>query len=106
MEPVARRRFGDIEQLKEINRAPSLFCEDGLQVRDFMSRSRGFLNIPDGKSSGAHRGHGYRSSAGHLLAAVAISSELPTILEIDKDLRRPFSLNFRIIIIRLRFRNE
>jgi len=96
MELIARCRFGDIEQLKEINRAPSLFCEDGLQVRDFMSRNRGFLNIPDGKSSGAPSGSWLSIFAGHLLAAVAISSELPTIQEIDKDLHRPFSLNFCI----------
>lgn len=84
------RPFEDIERLKEIDRAPSLFCEDGLQVREFMSRSRRFLNIPDGKSSGKRIGvMAIDLLEGHLLAAIAINAELPTIIdEIDEKLYR------------------
>lgn len=77
-----RSAFGgvlrDVERLKEINRAPSLFRADGPQAgRNFMNRSRRFLNIPGGKSSrriGVTRRSILRGPSPG--AAIAISPEL------------------------------
>lgn len=44
--PRRWRRFGDTERLKKINRAPSLFCEDGLQVRELHEPKPEILKYP------------------------------------------------------------